>query len=212
MLHLTGITLREIRLPLREPFQISSGTMTERRCALLELRDASGAVAWSECVADDTPNYTSETIDTAWMAITKWVAPRVLFKPFQGPGEVHAVLEQDFRGHMMAKAAVEMGMWGGRGRAPADPAGPAHRGDARGDPGGDFVRHPGHARKAGREGRGRARRGLSQDQDQDQAGEGRGPTCAPCARRFPRPRSWPTPTTRTRSTRPTPSWRWTTST
>lgn len=112
MLHLTGITLREIRLPLREPFQISSGTMTERRCALLELRDASGAVAWSECVADDTPNYTSETIDTAWMAITKWVAPRVLFKPFQGPGEVHAVLEQDFRGHMMAKAAVEMGMWG----------------------------------------------------------------------------------------------------
>lgn len=112
MLHLTSITLREIRLPLREPFQISSGTMTERRIALLELRDASGAVAWSECVADDTPNYTSETIDTAWLAISKWVAPRVLFKPFQSPGEVHAVLEQDFRGHNMAKAAVEMGMWG----------------------------------------------------------------------------------------------------
>lgn len=112
MLHLTGITLREIRLPLREPFQISSGTMSERRIVLLELRDASGATAWSECVADDTPNYTSETTDTAWMAITKWVAPRVLFREFGGPGEVHAVLEQDFRGHHMAKAAVEMGMWG----------------------------------------------------------------------------------------------------
>lgn len=112
MLHLTGITLREIRLPLREPFQISSGTMSERRIALLELRDASGATAWSECVADDTPNYTSETIDTAWMAITKWVAPRVLFREFNSPGEVHAVLERDFRGHNMAKAAVEMGMWG----------------------------------------------------------------------------------------------------
>ncbi len=112
MLHLTGITLREIRLPLREPFQISSGTMSERRIALLELRDASGATAWSECVADDTPNYTSETIDTAWMAITKWVAPRVLFREFNSPGEVHDVLERDFRGHNMAKAAVEMGMWG----------------------------------------------------------------------------------------------------
>lgn len=112
MLQITSITLREIRLPLREPFQISSGTMTERRIALLELRDASGATAWSECVADDTPNYTSETIDTAWLAITKWVAPRVLFTPFEAPGAVHAVLEQDFRGHNMAKAAVEMGMWG----------------------------------------------------------------------------------------------------
>ena len=112
MLRITGITLREIRLPLREPFQISSGTMSERRVALLELRDASGASSWSECVADDTPNYTSETIETAWMAITKWVAPRVIGRSFEGPGEVHAVLEKDFRGHNMAKAAVEMGMWG----------------------------------------------------------------------------------------------------
>ncbi|HEX4933118.1 MAG TPA: o-succinylbenzoate synthase [Gemmatimonadaceae bacterium] len=112
MLQLTGITLREIGLPLREPFQISSGTMTARRICLLELRDASGATAWSECVADDTPNYTSETIDTAWLAIGKWVAPRVLGRRFEGPGEVHAVLEQDFRGHNMAKAGVEMGMWG----------------------------------------------------------------------------------------------------
>ena len=112
MLQLTRITLREIRLPLREPFQISSGTMRERRVGLLELRDASGAAAWSECVADDTPNYTSETIDTAWMAITKWIAPRVLNTPFDGPGDVHAALERDFRGHNMAKAAVEMGMWG----------------------------------------------------------------------------------------------------
>jgi len=112
MLQLSSITLREIRLPLREPFQISSGTMTERRIALLELRDASGAVAWSECVADATPNYTSETIDTAWLAISKWIAPRVLGEHFDRPGDVHAALERDFRGHQMAKAAVEMGMWG----------------------------------------------------------------------------------------------------
>ena len=112
MLRIASITLREIRLPLREPFQISSGTMQERRVALLELRDASGATAWSECVADATPNYTSETVETAWMAIAKWVAPRILDTPFSGPGEVHAALERDVRGHNMAKAAVEMGMWG----------------------------------------------------------------------------------------------------
>ena len=112
MIELKSITLREIRLPLREPFRISSGTMTERRIALLELTDASGATTWSECVAVDTPNYTSETIDTAWLAITQWIAPRVLGRAFDAPGDVFAVLEQDFRGHLMAKAAVEMGMWG----------------------------------------------------------------------------------------------------
>jgi o-succinylbenzoate synthase len=112
MLEISRITLREIRLPLREPFRISSGTMTERRIALLELHDVSGASAWSECVADDTPNYTAETIDTAWLAISQWVAPRVIGRAFDGPGDVFAVLEEDFRGHLMAKAAVEMGMWG----------------------------------------------------------------------------------------------------
>src|SRR5205807_3085106 len=57
------------------------------------------------------PNYSPETIDTCWIAISKWVAPRVLGRRFEHPREVHDVLEKDFRGHNMAKAAVEMGMW-----------------------------------------------------------------------------------------------------
>jgi len=106
------ITLREIRLALKEPFRISSGEVFERRILLLELRDSSGAIEWSECVAGETPNYSSETIDTAWLAIEQWIAPRVLGLDFAHPGTVHAELERDIRGHNMAKAAVEMGMWG----------------------------------------------------------------------------------------------------
>jgi o-succinylbenzoate synthase len=111
MITLTGIRLREIRLPLREPFQISSGVVSERRILLLELTDASGVTVWSECVAGESPNYSPETGDTAWLAISEWVAPRVLGVPFAHPGDVHAALDRDFRGHYMAKAAVEMGMW-----------------------------------------------------------------------------------------------------
>ena len=62
------ITLREIRLALKEPFRISSGEVFERRILLLELRDASGAIEWSECVAGETPNYSSDTIDAAGLA------------------------------------------------------------------------------------------------------------------------------------------------
>jgi O-succinylbenzoate synthase len=105
------IVLREIRLPLKEPFRISSGLTTERRICLLELTEASGATGWSECVAGELPNYSAETIDTAWHALREWVAPRVLGRPFDGPEAVAAVLAEDFRGHLMAKAAVEMGCW-----------------------------------------------------------------------------------------------------
>ena len=106
------IVLREIRLKLREPFRISSGVMSERRIALLELHDAGGASAWSECVAFQLPIYTSETIDGAWMAIREWLAPRVLGQSFLSPDAIHAVLNKNIRGHHMAKAAVEMGCWG----------------------------------------------------------------------------------------------------
>lgn len=111
MLQVDRMVLREIRLPLREPFQISSGTVSERRICLLELRHPDGVTEWGECVAEAQPNYSPETIDTAWLAIREWAAPRVLGHGFGGPEEVHAVLQTNFRGHNMAKAAVEMGMW-----------------------------------------------------------------------------------------------------
>ncbi|MFL5561579.1 MAG: o-succinylbenzoate synthase [Gemmatimonadaceae bacterium] len=110
-LQLETIALREIRLPLKEPFRISSGVCTERRIALLELTDASGAIAWSECVAGEEPNYSAETIDTAWHAIREWLAPRVLGQRIEAAAQVHALLEQDIAGHNMAKAAIEMGCW-----------------------------------------------------------------------------------------------------
>ncbi len=111
-LRVDRMILREIRLELREPFRISSGIVTDRRIALLELFDATGARTWSECVAFQLPNYTAETIETAWMAIREWLAPRILGREFAGPEEIHAVLAKNIRGHNMAKAAVEMGCWG----------------------------------------------------------------------------------------------------
>ncbi len=111
MLRIDRLTLREIRMPLREPFAISSGMVHERRICLLQLRHVDGIVGWAECVADEMPNYSPETIDTAWHAIKEWLAPRVLNKTFNGPQEIFAVLEENVRGHRMAKAAVEMGMW-----------------------------------------------------------------------------------------------------
>jgi O-succinylbenzoate synthase len=111
MLQINKIILREIRLTLVEPFQISSGTSSERRIFILEFRNPDGTIGWSECVAGGNPNYSPETIDTCWLAIKKWLAPRVLGKGFTGPEEIFPALDVDIRGHNMAKAAIEMGAW-----------------------------------------------------------------------------------------------------
>ena len=99
-------------MPLIEPFQISSGTASLRRILLLETRDADGVTAWSECVAGEQPYYSPETVDTAWLAIREWIGPRVLGAPLAGPDAVLPRLDTNLRGHVMAKAAVEMGVWG----------------------------------------------------------------------------------------------------
>ncbi|MCG8604595.1 o-succinylbenzoate synthase, partial [bacterium] len=111
MIKIQSITLREIVLPLKETFRISSGVTTDRRILLLQLRDADGTEAWSECVAGGKPNYFPETIDTSWLTITSWLAARILSQEFEQPLAVHPTLNEDIRGHNMAKAALEMGIW-----------------------------------------------------------------------------------------------------
>jgi O-succinylbenzoate synthase len=111
MLCVDTIALREIRLPLKEPFKISSGVVTERRICLVELTSADGVTGWSECVAGEQPNYSAETIDTAWHAIREWLAPRLLGASVESAAHAFAVLDRNVCGHNMAKAALEMGCW-----------------------------------------------------------------------------------------------------
>lgn len=111
MIRFESITLREIQLPLREPFVISSGVQDLRRILLLEVRDSEGRTAWSECVAGEEPNYSPETIDTAWFALREWLIPACLGGSFHHPSDVHSRLDVHVRGHPMAKAALEMACW-----------------------------------------------------------------------------------------------------
>lgn len=112
MLRIEQIEMREIRLPLRRPFRISSGTRHETRKCLLELRHPDGPACWAECVAPEAPNYTAETVDTAWLALREWLAPRLLGRELSSAREASGLLGEGIRGHRMARAALEMGAWG----------------------------------------------------------------------------------------------------
>lgn len=111
MMHIHRVTLREIRLPLREPFRISSGAVTDRRIILAELEDRDSCTVWSECVAGEWPNYSAETVDTAWLALRDWFIPRLLDTPLNAPQSAAPLLLRDVRGHRMAAATLEMGVW-----------------------------------------------------------------------------------------------------
>lgn len=104
------LVLREVALSLKHPFRISTGVSRERRIVLVELTDADGVVGWGECVAGEAPFYAPETTDTAWLVVTRWLAPRVLGRAFDDPRDVAPALAR-VRGHHMAKAALEMAAW-----------------------------------------------------------------------------------------------------
>jgi len=111
MIDLAAVELREIALPLKEPFRISSGSTHHRRILLVRVVDRDGAEGWGECVAGESPHYSAETVDTAWLAITRWIAPLALSLRATDPAELYEAFDGRLRGHRMARAAVEMAAW-----------------------------------------------------------------------------------------------------
>ena len=103
------LELRLLRLPLVHFFETSFERVYDRTFVLVTLT-ADGVTGVGECVADRSPFYSPETAATAWHIIRDFIAPVVLGRPFEEPGEVFPALRA-IRGHNMAKAAVEMAAW-----------------------------------------------------------------------------------------------------
>src|SRR5437660_341434 len=81
-MRIEAITLREIRMPLVHFFETSFGRTTERRILLTTLH-TEGLEGWGECVAGEDPFYSEESIDTAWYAMERYLAPVLLGKSIE---------------------------------------------------------------------------------------------------------------------------------
>jgi o-succinylbenzoate synthase len=104
-----AISIREIRLRLKTPFETSFGKMQERRIILVQVR-SDDVTGWGEVTALEGPFYNSETTDTAWILLRDFLAPLVLRAELQSPTDVPDLLSP-IRGHEMAKAALENAIW-----------------------------------------------------------------------------------------------------
>ena len=109
-----SITLREIHLRLKSPFETSFGTVQDRRVLLVEAV-ADGVSGWGEVTTGETPAYISETTDTAWQIISDFIAPSVIGIEL-GTASEFPELVGHIRGHEMAKAGVENALWDSEAR------------------------------------------------------------------------------------------------
>ena len=108
-MRIDSIVLREIRMPLVEPFVTSFGETTDRRVLLAEI-NAEGLVGWGECVAGEHPYFSSESIDTAWVVLLQELAPMLASSPVEHGGDCPKIFKR-VRGNPMAKAALENAIW-----------------------------------------------------------------------------------------------------
>ncbi|MDE1162474.1 MAG: o-succinylbenzoate synthase [Acidobacteriaceae bacterium] len=104
-----AIHLREVNMPLVNPFRTSFGVHTVRRMLLVEI-ECEGLSAWGESVAGEHPYFSDEMVDTAWTIIEQELAPRLLKADVSSGRDVPDVFKQ-VRGHRMAKAALENAVW-----------------------------------------------------------------------------------------------------
>ena len=103
-MRLQGFELRRVAMPLVSPFRTSFGTQTERDVLLVRaLTD--GADGWGECVTLGDPLYSPEYVEGAVDVMRRHLIPALA-----GVGDAPAVGEalHPFKGHRMAKGALEM--------------------------------------------------------------------------------------------------------
>lgn len=108
-MRIDAIVLREIRMPLVEPFVTSFGETRDRRVLLAEIH-AEGLVGWGECVAGEHPYFSSESIDTAWVVLLQELGPMLAASQVEHGGDCPKIFKK-VRGNPMAKAALENAVW-----------------------------------------------------------------------------------------------------
>ncbi|WP_456695558.1 o-succinylbenzoate synthase [Aeromicrobium sp. P5_D10] len=103
-----GFELRRLELPLKAPFETSFGVQNSREVLLVRAVTSVGE-GWGECVAMREPLYSPEFNDSVELVMRQCLMPALSREPDIGASQVGGVL-LPFKGHRMAKAALEMAL------------------------------------------------------------------------------------------------------
>jgi O-succinylbenzoate synthase len=103
------IEIRQLRLPLKTPFETSFARTSEKQFLLVSA-SADGVTGHAECVADVDPYYLPETNATVLHVLRDFLVPLAFGLELAHPRELAPAFVR-VRGHEMAKASLEMAVW-----------------------------------------------------------------------------------------------------
>jgi O-succinylbenzoate synthase len=110
LISVKSIALHHVRVPLVEPFRISSGAIAEKDAILVELKTDADIVGWGEASPMSGAFYSTDTPERAWVALSDTLIPVLL-----SAGEIDVrrfyELMREQPGDPFAKAGIEGALW-----------------------------------------------------------------------------------------------------
>ncbi|WP_167143026.1 o-succinylbenzoate synthase [Canibacter zhoujuaniae] len=107
---ITGVSLFEVRLPLRHEFETSSHRKTSLTHILVALQDGAGNTGWGEIASPADPFFCAETNDTAWLIAEKYFAKQLVGVEFETPYEFEKNWAK-IRGNEFVKSGFSIAGW-----------------------------------------------------------------------------------------------------
>lgn len=101
--------LRHIRIPMREPFRISNGVVSEKESIVIELH-AGNDVGYGEASPMSGSFYSTETPESTWEALSNDLVPNLLARAISNPVS-YAELLDEYKQEPFARAGIEGAIW-----------------------------------------------------------------------------------------------------
>jgi len=115
------ITLTHVRVPLHEPFKISSGEVAEKDAILVGVH-SEGLVGYGESSPMSGSFYSAETPETAWNCLENELVPMIRKSAVGSIEEVNKALDA-IPGNSFAKAGIETAFWDLEAQKRSEPLG-----------------------------------------------------------------------------------------
>jgi o-succinylbenzoate synthase len=113
-LKIRKMVITHVRVPLIEPFCISSGAVSEKDGIIVELH-ASELVGYGESSPMAGSFYSCDTPEASWTELCEVVAPAIVGHEFEGPADWNQTLDGLLAGNF-TKAGVETAFWDLKGK------------------------------------------------------------------------------------------------
>lgn len=113
------VTLTHVRIPLTEPFRISSGEIAEKDAILVGV-SAGGVTGFGEASPMSGSFYSSETPESVWKELSETIVPAVLKKRADSVSSANKVLKS-LKASAFAKAGMETAFWDLEGQQSGKP-------------------------------------------------------------------------------------------